>query len=124
LLSEQRQKLHSAQMALALALRGTAAAPNGFDQARLGLACSALRSKRLHAAARAWPALEQALGQSFARLFADYAANFPTPSTPTEDAIAFARFLAARQSLPKALRRAVRLERVREFFSACFRPTT
>src|SRR5262249_18276233 len=115
-----RQKLQSAQMAVALALRGTGAPPDGFDPSRLGLAASSLRSKRLQAAARAWPALQQALGDSFARLFADYGAAHRTPATPREDAIAFARFLADRKSLPKVLRRAVRLERVKEFFQVAF----
>jgi len=87
-------------MELARALCGTGAAPGGFDPNRLALAAKALRTKRLHAAARAWPSLSRRLGKEFGPQFAIYASGTPVPPTPRQDIMNFARFLGERRKLP------------------------
>src|SRR5436190_16594476 len=111
--SDKRQKLGRMQLGVALALRAVAPAPKGFDPAKLAVAVAALKSKRIHAAGRAWPALARKLDESFDPLFHEYAADNPTPAAPREDAIAFAKFLVSRGKLPQGLKRFLWLERLR-----------
>jgi hypothetical protein len=114
MVSENRIKLRQAQTALAFALRGNVGVPSGFDSARVALAATALRSKRLHAAARAWPELKRSLGDDFVLEFEEYASGTATPVAPREDALAFARYLARKGSLPAAFRKALKREQVRK----------
>jgi hypothetical protein len=110
---EPREHLRQTQAALARTLRGLGPVPAGFDSERLALAAASLRRKRLHSAARAWPALSRSLGLQFEPLFAEYASVRPLQISPREDALEFARFLRQRNKLPAAFHRACRSERIR-----------
>ena len=91
---------HQAQLLDAL-LRGENF-PEGFDVAQAVAAGSALRRKRAHAVARAWPALALSLGDTFDARFdaftrgAGAGADTPASGDPLRDGLAFARSIAAR----------------------------
>jgi hypothetical protein len=106
---EMRQRLATQQAALVKALTGAMAPPADFDAVRVGVAVQALTRKRCRSAAKAWPALTQALGERFAVLFAEFAAGTPLPEHggPLADGRAFVRFLAAAVELPEEARREV-----------------
>lgn len=97
-----RAELARRQAALVSALTGQEPAPPGFDQARLGVAAAALRSKRAHAVARAWPRLARALGPDFGPAFDRYLRMQPRlpASGPLGDGRGLARALAAEGRLP------------------------
>jgi hypothetical protein len=99
---EARARLAAQQADLVRGLLGRDAPPADFDIGRLQAAARALASKRMRAAAQAWPALAKTLGNAFAQRFADYAANTTIPRCggPLADGRAFARFLAATGDLP------------------------
>ena len=102
--AEAQARLAAQQAALVSALMGEGELPAGFDAKRLGAAVASLARKRRRAAARAWPAAAQALGDRFDERFAAYAASAPPPREggPLADGRAFARWLAARGELPEA----------------------
>jgi len=76
--------------------------PEGFAVAQAVAAGSALRRKRAHAVARAWPALALSLGDTFDAQFeaftrgAGAGAVTPASGEPLRDGLAFARSIAAR----------------------------
>jgi hypothetical protein len=101
-----RAKLGQMQAALLAALAGAAAAPAGFEPARLQAAVRSLASKRRRAVVRAWPNLVAALGDRYLQLFAAFAAQAPLPlwGGALADGHAFACWLQARHALPEAAR--------------------
>ena len=92
--AETRARLAALQAELVEALARGAAPPIGFDAERLQAAATALATKRRCAAARAWPALADAIE----RHFDEYATASPLPRLggPLADGRAFLRWLAAR----------------------------
>jgi len=104
---EIRAKLVGQQAALVAAVAGHGDAPAGFDATSIDLMARSLRQKRLRTVARAWPALEQALGtEEFRRTFLDYAEQQPLPpsAAPVDDAMQFIRWLRRSGPLPDAVR--------------------
>jgi hypothetical protein len=101
---EERSRLAALQAELVRTLTAPAAAPPGWDAARLRAAALSLASKRIRSVARAWPALAEALGARFAERFAAFAARTPLPELggPLADGHAFARGLARAGGLPDA----------------------
>jgi len=91
---------HQAQLLDAL-LRGEDF-PAGFAAAQAVAAGSALRRKRAHAVARAWPALALCLGDAFDVRFEAFTRGVsagtgaPACGDPLRDGLAFARSTAAR----------------------------
>jgi hypothetical protein len=79
-----------------------ASIPDDFDASRIQAAADALARKRARAVARAWPALQRALGPCFLIRFAAFAAtaSIPRLGGPLADGRAFARYLALRGELP------------------------
>lgn len=73
--------------------------PEGFAAAQAAAAGSALRRKRAHAVARAWPALALRLGETFDARFDAFTrgagADAPPSGDPLRDGLAFARWIAA-----------------------------
>ena len=105
-LDHARTKLAKAQCTLVEALiRGTTI-PVDFDFSRLQAAAVALARKRARGVARAWPALERALGERFPDRFADFAATAAIPGHggPLADGRAFVRYLVERGELPAEIR--------------------
>src|SRR5438045_684924 len=100
---DARDRLALAQAAVIETLLGRASRSAGFDAERVAAAARALASKRSRAVAKAWSLLAQALGGSFAEVFAVYAKDnmLPERSGPLADGRAFARHLAARGQLPE-----------------------
>jgi hypothetical protein len=97
-----RADLARRQAELVSALVGGDAPPPGFDEARLRTASAALRSKRAHAIAKAWPRLARALGSEFAAAVERHLRSWPSgpASGPLGDGRALARALAAEGRLP------------------------
>ena len=71
--------------------------PAGFVAAQADAAGSALRRKRAHAVALAWPALALYLGEAFAARFDAFTrgAGASASGDPRRDGLAFARSIAA-----------------------------
>jgi hypothetical protein len=102
-----RARAAEQQAALVQAVVGRGVAPVGFDEQGIEVMARSLRHKRLRTVARAWPALEQALGQDEYRgLFLDYARQRPLPASamPGDDAIQFLRWLRDSGPVPDAVR--------------------
>jgi hypothetical protein len=97
-----RADLARRQAELVSALVGEEAPPPGFDGQRLRTARAALRAKRGHAIAKAWPGLARALGPAFPAALEQHARRLPSapPSGPQGDGRALARWLAAEGRLP------------------------
>jgi hypothetical protein len=76
---DPRNELARQQHALVAALTANAPPPADFDQTQVATAAAALAKKRMHAAAKAWPALADAIGEKFEPLFARYASRQPLP---------------------------------------------
>jgi hypothetical protein len=93
------------QAGLVRALTGHAAAPPGFNAARVEAAADALLAKRRRAVARAWPALVHSLGEEFRSRFDAFARTTPLPSRggPLADGWAFAAAMARQGPLPEAV---------------------
>lgn len=88
-----RQKLAIQQEALMRALSGQGPAPPGFDGGQVDASAASLLSKRVRAAARAWPALARMLGEDFAPRFREFATHSPLPAEGGP--LADGRFFAA-----------------------------
>ena len=101
---EARQELATRQAELVQALLGRGAWPDGFDVDRLHATAAALTTKRLRAAARAWPTLAESLGRRYENLFREFATTTKMPDSggPVLDGRAFARWLACRNELPES----------------------
>jgi hypothetical protein len=98
-----RAGIAAAQADLLRAVAGHADPPAGFDGTQIRSTSRALASKRSRAAARAWPALDAAIGPAgLARQFAAFAAAHPLPRDggPLADGYAFAGFLRRARELP------------------------
>ena len=88
-----RDELARQQQALVGAVTGAAEVPAGFDPRQVAVASAALATKRMHAAAKGWPALAEALGESFKTAFQRYAARHALPADGhAEDVRQFLRF--------------------------------
>jgi hypothetical protein len=100
--SDRRRRLAEQQARLAAALMKPGTELPNFDRDRLAAAAQSLANKRLQSAARAWPDLANSLGEQFAGLFQEYAANhlLPQDGGPLADGRAFADYLARQQKLP------------------------
>jgi hypothetical protein len=100
--AELRRQLAEGQARLVEALTRSGEVPEGFDGQRLRAAAEVLLRKRTREAARAWPALARALGESFDEKFRDFASRVPLPREggPLADGRAFVADLAARGELP------------------------
>lgn len=97
---DDRQRLAESQAELVRALWRVGEAP-GFDPVQVRRAGDALQRKRERTVSRAWPALAQALGESYSSRFRDYSAGFPLPEGgPAADGRLFARYLEDRGILP------------------------
>src|SRR5262245_15674270 len=104
---EIRSKFAEQQAALVEAVAGHGDAPPDFDAAGIDLMARSLKQKRLRTVARAWPALELALGEAeFRRTFLKYARQQPLPASasPHDDAMQFVRWLRRSGPLPDAVR--------------------
>ena len=101
-----RAGIAAAQADLLRAVAGHADPPAGFDGTQIRSTSRALASKRSRAAARAWPALDAAIGPAgLARQFAAFAAfaaahPLPRDGGPLADGYAFAGFLRRARELP------------------------
>ena len=100
---QHRQRLAAMQAHLAASLTSPSqsALPPGFDAKRLELAAAMLRQKRGNTLAHLLPCLIRFLGDDFEKLFVAYfdEAPGPPPGGTLADAMAFARFVAARRPL-------------------------
>jgi hypothetical protein len=101
---DARSRLALMQAQLVRGLVGHGTLPADFDVVRLEAASEALATKRARAVVQAWPGLAQALGESFAELFAGYAGpeGIPHRGGPLADGRAFVRYLSKVGSLPDA----------------------
>ncbi|TMC03562.1 MAG: hypothetical protein E6J41_26980 [Chloroflexi bacterium] len=90
------------QAELVSALLGGGDAPAGFDEGRVRTAAAALRAKRAHAIAKAWPRLARALGPDLAPAVERHVRLLPSApaSGPLGDGRELARALAAEGRLP------------------------
>jgi hypothetical protein len=99
---DARQQLAEQQSRLVAALTTDSPPPDGFDADRVELTSHALVNKRRRGIAKAWPRLSAALGDDFPRQFDDFAASGVSraPGAPAADGLAFACWLADRNSFP------------------------
>ncbi len=102
--NETRASVALQQAALINALISRGEPPPGFDPQRVMAAAESLTRKRARSAARAWPELAHAMGETFGKQFTAYAAASPLPGKGGQlaDGYAFARWLASRGCLPDA----------------------
>jgi hypothetical protein len=91
------------QAALVAALTSGAPLPDGFDPRLVEAARVALLRKRAGEVARRWPELAGALGRTWGKVFASWAATRPTRGS-LRDGWDLARELRARGELPAAAR--------------------
>ena len=101
--AEAGSRLEAEQVRLVSALLSGAEPPRAFDVARLRAGAMALKRKRERAVARAWQGLADTLGESFHEQFAAYSARIARPPRggSLADVRAFARWVAARGTLPE-----------------------
>ncbi len=110
---EEREQLAEEQARLVAALTGVADAPAGFDGDAVGLAARSLINKRCAAVGKTWPAMAEALGEQFKRLFEMYARLHAAPEKgAVEDGWRFAEHLLAARQLPDEGRVQLALHRV------------
>jgi hypothetical protein len=76
---DPRDELARQQQALVAALTANAQAPPDFDSTQVATAAAALAKKRMHTAAKGWPALADAMGEQFEPLFQAYASRHVLP---------------------------------------------
>lgn len=90
-----RAQLAARQAELVRALTAKAGPPVDFKPAHFRAATHALARKRARSVARAWPSLEEALGESFESSFSSYAVDVPLPQRggPLADGRNFAQVL-------------------------------
>ena len=102
-----REDLASRQAELLHALLARGPVPAGFDEARLHVEADVLRRKRTRLIAYLRPDLEEALGDRFAPLFAEFTAGQPKTDTIRTHAYAdeFTTWLVDRGDLPRPKRR-------------------
>lgn len=97
-----RHELARQQAALVDALKCGRPLPPGFPGAQICVAAKSLALKRASGIRKPMPSLVEALGNSIAVHLAEFTQTHPTPPPegPRADAIAFARWLRDRESLP------------------------
>ncbi|GAA2630284.1 hypothetical protein GCM10009863_52200 [Streptomyces axinellae] len=101
-----RVRLAEAQTALLSALVAGAAAPEGFDLARLDIQRRALRGKRADVVAKLAPELPAILGEAeYRTAFAAYATGRPMTANYRWDALHFAAHMVRHGGLPRARRK-------------------
>lgn len=118
--TDARQELAEAQTALLRALVGGAVIPDGFDARQVRAASDALVRKRARLVAKLWPALEGALGATFAPRFAAYAQRHPLPQIGgvLADGLVFVNEALTRGEATDA----IRMERLRAQATLVYRP--
>lgn len=106
-MTSPRERLATRQAELLKALLAGGDAPAGFDADRLRIEANVLRNKQSRLVAYLRPDLAEALGDRFAALFREYAANSPKTDAIRARAYAdaFGAWLVARGEIPKPKRR-------------------
>jgi hypothetical protein len=94
-----QSELTARQAELVAALVAGAPVPSGFDLGRVAAAALALRRKRAHEVARAWPLLAAAIGTRWSEMFTQWAEG-RAPQGSFVDGWEFARQLRDSGALP------------------------